>query len=105
MHPKLLAGMFFFFALGATGGVTSLLTSDRPIFERSSSDMFLLIIFHFPANRLRIVYDSTKPFIGYAVFLLQLQVPQQQFLLVCWLSLMYLFAVLMLLQVSLGSLS
>ncbi|OMO99960.1 hypothetical protein CCACVL1_03529 [Corchorus capsularis] len=33
LHPKLLAGMFFFFALGATGGVTSLLTSDRPIFE------------------------------------------------------------------------
>ena len=34
LHPKLLGGMFFFFALGATGGVTSLLTSDRPIFER-----------------------------------------------------------------------
>lgn len=34
LHPKLLAGMFFFFALGATGGVTSLLTSDKPIFER-----------------------------------------------------------------------
>ncbi|GAB2226996.1 hypothetical protein Droror1_Dr00008795 [Drosera rotundifolia] len=33
LHPKLMAGMFFFFALGATGGVTSLLTSDRPIFE------------------------------------------------------------------------
>ncbi|KAJ9695348.1 hypothetical protein PVL29_010701 [Vitis rotundifolia] len=33
LHPKLLAGMFFFFALGATGGITSLLTSDRPIFE------------------------------------------------------------------------
>ncbi|KAK2454944.1 translation initiation factor [Trifolium repens] len=33
LHPKLLAGMFFFFALGATGGVTSLLTSDRPIFD------------------------------------------------------------------------
>ncbi|KAL2933386.1 Crossover junction endodeoxyribonuclease RuvC [Bienertia sinuspersici] len=33
LHPKLLGGMFFFFALGATGGVTSLLTSDRPIFE------------------------------------------------------------------------
>ncbi|XP_042476153.1 uncharacterized protein LOC122057877 [Macadamia integrifolia] len=33
LHPKLLAGMFFFFALGATGGVTSLLTSNRPIFE------------------------------------------------------------------------
>lgn len=33
LHPKLLAGMFFFFALGATGGVTSLLTSDRPILE------------------------------------------------------------------------
>lgn len=26
--------MFFFFALGATGGITSLLTSDKPIFER-----------------------------------------------------------------------
>ncbi|OEL27212.1 hypothetical protein BAE44_0011769 [Dichanthelium oligosanthes] len=33
LHPKLLAGMFFFFALGATGGVTALLTSDKPIFE------------------------------------------------------------------------
>ncbi|KAI4300324.1 hypothetical protein L6164_033715 [Bauhinia variegata] len=33
LHPKLLAGMFFFFALGATGGITSLLTSDIPIFE------------------------------------------------------------------------
>ncbi|CAO2824303.1 unnamed protein product [Amaranthus hypochondriacus] len=33
LHPKLLGGMFFFFALGATGGVTSLLTSDRPILE------------------------------------------------------------------------
>ncbi|KAH0737222.1 hypothetical protein KY290_035927 [Solanum tuberosum] len=26
-------GMFFFFALGATGGITSLLTSDKPILE------------------------------------------------------------------------
>ena len=34
LHPKLLAGMFFFFALGATGGIISLLTSDKPIFER-----------------------------------------------------------------------
>ncbi|KAL1549398.1 hypothetical protein AAHA92_17509 [Salvia divinorum] len=33
LHPKLLGGMFFFFALGATGGITSLLTSDRHIFE------------------------------------------------------------------------
>lgn len=33
LHPKLLGGMFFFFALGATGGVTALLTSDKPIFE------------------------------------------------------------------------
>ncbi|KAF8101814.1 hypothetical protein N665_0201s0129 [Sinapis alba] len=33
LHPKLLAGMFFFFSLGATGGITSLLTSDKPIFE------------------------------------------------------------------------
>ncbi|XP_047332590.1 uncharacterized protein LOC124936169 [Impatiens glandulifera] len=33
LHPKLLGGMFFFFALGATGGVTSLLTSGKPIFE------------------------------------------------------------------------
>jgi hypothetical protein len=29
--------MFFFFALGATGGVTALLTSDKPIFERYCS--------------------------------------------------------------------
>ncbi|KAG8095859.1 hypothetical protein GUJ93_ZPchr0013g35986 [Zizania palustris] len=34
LHPKLLAGLFFFFALGATGGITALLTSDKPIFER-----------------------------------------------------------------------
>ncbi|KAK2654949.1 hypothetical protein Ddye_008001 [Dipteronia dyeriana] len=33
LHPKLLGGMFVFFALGATGGVTSLLTSDKPIFQ------------------------------------------------------------------------
>ncbi|XP_030522008.1 uncharacterized protein LOC115735080 [Rhodamnia argentea] len=33
LHPKLLGGMFFFFALGATGGITSLLTSDKPIFK------------------------------------------------------------------------
>ncbi|KAG8095858.1 hypothetical protein GUJ93_ZPchr0013g35986 [Zizania palustris] len=33
LHPKLLAGLFFFFALGATGGITALLTSDKPIFE------------------------------------------------------------------------
>ncbi|KAL3531979.1 hypothetical protein ACH5RR_005500 [Cinchona calisaya] len=33
LHPKLVGGMFFFFALGATGGITSLLTSDKPIFE------------------------------------------------------------------------
>ncbi|KAG9441671.1 hypothetical protein H6P81_017525 [Aristolochia fimbriata] len=33
LHPKLLGGMFFFFSLGATGGVTSLLTQDKPIFE------------------------------------------------------------------------
>ncbi|PKA62746.1 hypothetical protein AXF42_Ash018954 [Apostasia shenzhenica] len=33
LHPKLLAGMFFFFALGATGGITALLTSDKPILE------------------------------------------------------------------------
>lgn len=34
LHPKLLGGMFFFFALGATGGITSLLTSNKPILER-----------------------------------------------------------------------
>ncbi|KAF7821034.1 GATA zinc finger domain-containing protein 10 [Senna tora] len=33
LHPKLLGGMFFFFVLGATGGITSLLTLDKPIFE------------------------------------------------------------------------
>ncbi|XP_074556009.1 uncharacterized protein LOC141811844 [Curcuma longa] len=33
LHPKLLGGMFFFFALGATGGITALLTSNKPIFE------------------------------------------------------------------------
>lgn len=35
LHPKLLAGMFFFFAAGALGGITSLVTTgDKPIFER-----------------------------------------------------------------------
>lgn len=33
LHPKLLGGMFFFFALGATGGITSLVTSNKPILE------------------------------------------------------------------------
>ncbi|RWW64100.1 hypothetical protein BHE74_00028683, partial [Ensete ventricosum] len=33
LHPKLLGGMFLFFALGATGGMTALLTSDKSIFE------------------------------------------------------------------------
>uniref|UniRef100_A0A0E0K8I7 Cytochrome b561 domain-containing protein n=1 Tax=Oryza punctata TaxID=4537 RepID=A0A0E0K8I7_ORYPU len=33
LHPKILAGMFFFFAAGAIGGITALLTSDKPIFE------------------------------------------------------------------------
>ncbi|EPS59547.1 hypothetical protein M569_15259, partial [Genlisea aurea] len=33
LHPKLLGGMFFFFAVGAIGGITSLLTSDKPILE------------------------------------------------------------------------
>ncbi|KAF7820803.1 GATA zinc finger domain-containing protein 10 [Senna tora] len=33
LHPKLLGGMFFFFALGENDGITSLLTSDKPIFE------------------------------------------------------------------------
>ncbi|XP_068640652.1 uncharacterized protein [Aristolochia californica] len=37
LHPKLLGGMFFFFALGATGGITSLLTQDKPIFESPHS--------------------------------------------------------------------
>jgi hypothetical protein len=37
LHPKLLGGMFFFFAAGATGGVTALLTSGKPIFERYTS--------------------------------------------------------------------
>ncbi|KAG5553621.1 hypothetical protein RHGRI_011495 [Rhododendron griersonianum] len=40
LHPKLLAGMFFFFALGATGGVTSLLTSDKPILESKTNSKF-----------------------------------------------------------------
>eukprot|EP00250_Pteridium_aquilinum_P004256 c14482_g1_i1 orf=128-961(+) len=33
LHPKLLGGMFFFFSLGATGGILSLLTCGKPIFE------------------------------------------------------------------------
>ncbi|KAL0927176.1 hypothetical protein M5K25_001339 [Dendrobium thyrsiflorum] len=33
LHPKLLIGMFFFFVLGSTGGITALLTSDKPILE------------------------------------------------------------------------
>lgn len=33
LHPKLLGGMFFFFSLGALGGITSLLTSEKPILD------------------------------------------------------------------------
>ncbi|KAL6760888.1 hypothetical protein V8C86DRAFT_1008922 [Haematococcus lacustris] len=33
MHPKLAAGMTFFFAAGAAGGVLSLMMQGRPIFE------------------------------------------------------------------------
>lgn len=33
MHPKLAAGMFFFFALGAVGGCMSLIMQGKPIFE------------------------------------------------------------------------
>jgi hypothetical protein len=33
MHPKLAAGMTFFFALGAMGGMMSLLMQGKPIFE------------------------------------------------------------------------
>lgn len=33
LHPKLLVGMFFFFSLGALGGIISLLTSGKPILE------------------------------------------------------------------------
>lgn len=33
MHPKLAVGMFVFFALGAVGGMMSLIMQDRPIFE------------------------------------------------------------------------
>ncbi|GFR47562.1 hypothetical protein Agub_g9287 [Astrephomene gubernaculifera] len=32
-HPKIAAGMFLFFALGATGGMMSLIMQDKPIFE------------------------------------------------------------------------
>ncbi|EFJ49760.1 hypothetical protein VOLCADRAFT_89542 [Volvox carteri f. nagariensis] len=32
-HPKLAAGMFFFFTLGALGGMLSLLMQGKPIFE------------------------------------------------------------------------
>lgn len=32
-HPKILAGLFFFFTAGAVGGVTSLVTTGKPIFE------------------------------------------------------------------------
>lgn len=44
LHPKLLAGMFFFFALGATGGVTALLTSDKPIFESPHAVTGLIVL-------------------------------------------------------------
>lgn len=47
LHPKLLAGMFFFFAAGATGGVTALLTSDKPIFERYFQKSCFFIRFPF----------------------------------------------------------
>lgn len=45
LHPKLLAAMFFFFALGATGGITALLTSDKPIFERYQAYFSSLLSF------------------------------------------------------------
>ncbi|KAG0614688.1 hypothetical protein M758_6G196100 [Ceratodon purpureus] len=45
LHPKLLAGMFFFFAAGATGGVTSLITSGKPIFESPHAVTGLLGLF------------------------------------------------------------
>ncbi|CAI5475840.1 unnamed protein product [Closterium sp. Yama58-4] len=32
-HPPIMAFMFLFFAIGATGGLTSLVTTGRPIFE------------------------------------------------------------------------
>uniref|UniRef100_A0A383W485 Cytochrome b561 domain-containing protein n=1 Tax=Tetradesmus obliquus TaxID=3088 RepID=A0A383W485_TETOB len=35
LHPKLSLGMFFFFALGATGGMMSLIMQGKPIFESS----------------------------------------------------------------------
>lgn len=33
-HPKLAIGMSVFFALGALGGITSLIMQGKPIFER-----------------------------------------------------------------------
>jgi hypothetical protein len=33
LHPKLALGMFIFFALGATGGMMSLIMQNKPIFE------------------------------------------------------------------------
>ena len=38
LHPKLLGGMFFFFAFGATGGIISLVTVGKPILERCVVD-------------------------------------------------------------------
>ena len=34
LHPRLALGMTAFFALGATGGITSLIMQDKPIFAR-----------------------------------------------------------------------
>ncbi|CAI5522781.1 unnamed protein product [Closterium sp. Naga37s-1] len=44
-HPPIMGFMFLFFAIGATGGLTSLVTTGRPIFERAAHPPIMAFMF------------------------------------------------------------